>query len=200
MLFYKYKLIILHLLILSFGIANLSARDLILEFKAAALVPTNHTFRSAYRNSIALFGPELTVQLNRDWYGFIAANYFQRNGRYLGTSEDTKLRAMPLAIGLKCFLPVNHGTSLYLGLGFQPIYLHTKNSRGLVTATESFWGFGGIAKSGIFIDLGNNFLLDLFADYNFVKIGVSDFYGHTMTPIKTNISSVILGAGLGYRF
>ncbi len=187
-------------LILILNSANLFSRDVILEFKAAGLMPTNKTFRSAYRHSIALFGPELTVQLNTNWYGFIAANYFQRNGRYLNISQDSKLRAMPLAIGLKYLVRVNSGVDFYIGLGFQPIYLHTKNSRGFVTATQSLWGLGGIGKSGMYIDLGHNFLLDLFFDYNFVKTSLKDFYGYTMTPSKANVSSGILGAGLGYRF
>ena len=195
-----YKLIRLYLLIFIFSQSNIFARDVILEFKTAALLPTNKTFRNAYRDSIALFGPEITMQLYGDWYGFIAANYFQRNGRYLGTSQDTKLRALPLSVGLKYIFTINYNVNLYLGLGFQPIYLHTKNTRALVTESDSFWGLGGIGKSGIYIDLGNNFLLDLFFDYNFVKTNLNNFYGYTMTPSKTNVSSAILGAGLGYRF
>lgn len=194
------KLLILCTLIIILNSANLFPRDIILEFKAAGLIPTNQTFRKAYHHSIALFGPELTFQLDANWYGFIAANYFQRNGRYLNISQDTKLRAMPLAIGLKYLVPVNPGFNFYLGLGFQPIYLHTKNSRLLTTASQALWGLGGVAKTGAYISLDHNFILDLFFDYNFVKTSLKDFYGYTMTPTKANISSAILGVGLGYRF
>ncbi len=190
-------------LILFSYVSSSAARNVILEFKGAYDLPTSYNFRRAYHNGNALFGPELTWQLcerNQHWHGFISIDYLQRSGRYLGICDATKLRLLPTAIGLKYFIPLTPRVDFYTGLGFQPTYVHTKNTRGLVVAKQSLCGLGGIAKMGTYIKCNHNFVLDLFFDYSFLQTKHGNFYGHTVSPTKAKLNSAIFGIGFGYGF
>ena len=55
------------------------------------------------------------------------------------------------------------------------------------------------AKIGSYFDLPHNFFADVFLDYSFVKVGCSNYCARVV-PLKVNLSSVIVGVGLGYRF
>ena len=193
-----------YLLVLCFLInGSLFCRDILLEFKAAYFLPTSTLFRKIYDNGGALYGPEVTFKLGNcgDLYGFASIDYFQKSGRSLGLCDATKVSLLPLGIGLKYFFPFSHG-DFYLGLGFQPVRLKTINCSPYVAQKQSKWGFGGIAKVGVFVDLPHNFLLDFFIDYSFVKVSCCNTQvpAGTVIPLKADISGTIFGAGLGYRF
>lgn len=185
-------------------IIPLCARDVILEFKAAYFLPTSSVFKQIYRHGGVLYGPELTVQLcdNKNWYGFASVDYFQKKGHSLGLSDATKVSLLPLGIGLKYFAPiVCDCADFYLGLGFQPVHVHTKNCSGSVVTKQSRWGFGGIAKAGAYWHLPHNFVLDFFIDYSFVKVGCKkSCQSSTTISRKADVSGAIFGIGLGYCF
>ena len=189
------------LILALFPLQPILCRDIILECKGAYFLPTNGTFRDNYKGS-ALYGPELTVQLWNDkkWYGFASIDYFQKKGRFLQLSDSKKLKMLPLAIGLKYFVPIFDRANFYIGLGFQPVYLRIKSRRACVTSKQTRWAFGGVGKMGLYIHVSHHFLLDLFFDYSFSKTSKTNFYGHTMLPSQANINGAIFGAGLGYRF
>ncbi len=187
--------------LLLFCVFSLVGRDVILELKGAYFLPTDSMFKDCYKGSV-LWGPELTVQLkkNKHWYAFASLDYYRQKGRFLSLCDSTTLRLLPLAFGIKYFVPIRNRANIYLGLGFQPEYVNKKSRRGFVTSKRTLWGFGGIAKAGAYIDLFHNFLLDLFIDYSFVWTKKTNLYGNTVTPSRTNLSGAIFGAGLGYRF
>jgi len=190
--------------LLFFFTGSLSARDILLEFKGAYFLATEHLFREIYGNGGALYGPEVTFQLCDDdnWYGFASIDFFQKDGHSLGLCDATKARIMPLALGLKYFVPFCYG-DFYIGLGFQPTHLKTINCSPFVAECTSQWGFGGIAKIGTYFDLPCNFLIDIFIDYSFVKVDCNKKCQPPAGPVtstKADISGVIFGAGLGYRF
>lgn len=182
-----------------FFITSLSARDYILEFKGAGFFPTNDCFKDIYGKSGALWGPELTVQLCNEWYGFASIDYFQKKGKSIGLCDETKVKLVPMALGLK-YMRSCECIDWYLGLGFQPAYISTNNCSEYVLTKQSRWGFGGVAKGGTYIDLSCNFVLDLFVGYSFVKTGCKKVCTQNVVPLKVNVSGVIVGGGIGYRF
>lgn len=195
-----------HLMVLTFfSASSLVCRDIILEFKAAYFLPTSSVFRDIYNNGGALFGPEMTFNIGdtRDWYGFVSVDYFQKSGRSLGLCDATKVSLLPLGVGIKYFLPFWYDyADFYIGLGFQPVLLHTNDCSPYVFNKRTKWGFGGIAKVGVYVDLPHDFILDFFIDYSFVKVSFNNGNAPTglVTPLKTDISGTIFGVGLGYRF
>lgn len=178
--------------------APLLARDVLLEFKAAYFLFTDPCVKSIYGNGGALYGPEITFLLGKNWYGFASADFLSKKGHSVGLHNATKMDIVPLGVGLKYFVPFCYG-DFYLGLGFQPVHLKTINCSPYVAEVTSKWGFGGIAKIGSYFDLPHNFFIDLFFDYSFVKVDCQKC-APGVIPLKANLSGCIFGAGLGYRF
>jgi outer membrane protein W len=182
-------------------IIPICARDVILEFKAAYFLPTDSVFKQIYHNGSALCGPEVTFQLcnNKNWYGFASIDYFQKKGHSIGLCDFTKVSLLPFGVGLKYFVPILcDRADFYIGLGFQPVYVRTENCVECVSVKQSRWGFGGIGKVGTYWYLPRNFVIDLFVDYSFVKVGCKN--SCQLTPRKADVSGAIFGIGLGYRF
>lgn len=181
----------------------LIAQDVLLEFKAACFIPTSCRFKDIYGRSGALYGPELTMRLcDSCWYGFASFDYFHKKGHSIGLCEPTTVTLVPIAFGLKYLVPTNDFLDCYAGLGFEAVNVRTRNCIESVVFKQTQWGFGGIAKLGVFYYLPCNFFLDFFVDYSFVNVGskhsLCQNYG--MESVKTKISGAILGAGVGYRF
>lgn len=190
----------LGLLLLSFPLIG---RNVILEFKGAYFLPTNHAFKKIYHKGGALYGPEVTVQWCDDtnWYVFASLDYFQKKGHSVGLDDVTRVRLIPLAIGLKYFVPIDC-LDFYAGLGFQPVNVRTHNCSPFVIAKQSKWGFGGIVKGGTYIHLPGDFLIDIFIDYSFVRVGNKNRCQNQagVQSIKANVSGAIFGVGIGYNF
>jgi hypothetical protein len=199
------KIVRYHVSLLFLLAAPLISRHTLLEFKAAYFLPTNDVFKHLYNGS-AEYGPELTVQLceDKNWYGFLSIDYFEKKGRSLGLCDFTKVSLLPLGVGLKYFVPFwCDRADFYLGLGFQPVYVQTKNCTDTSITKQHRWGFGGIAKAGTYWYLPCDFFIDLFIDYSFVKVGCKQrcLPAHeTITPRKANVSGALFGGGIGYRF
>lgn len=177
------------------------AHDILLEFKGAYFHPTSSRFRKIYHGG-ALYGPELTFQLCDEWYGFASADFFHKKGLSIGLETSTSICLVPIGFGLKYLRPsCFECIDWYVGLGFQSVNVSIENNSSSVP-DHSKWAFGGIAKAGMYIDLSCKFFLDLFVDYSFVNlcsVRTQTCCG-PVTPLKTNIGGVIVGAGLGYRF
>lgn len=195
-----------YVLSLLLGVSSLCARNVILEFKGAYFLSTNSSFRDIYGSSGALFGPELTVQLcnEKNWYAFMSVDYLKKKGHTPCLCDPTTVRLIPLAFGLKYFLPAYHEhADFYLGLGFEPANLRTKNCSQGLTTKQSQWGFGGIGKFGAYCYMPCNYVLDIFVDYSFLRVGSNDCVCQGSTcvqSVKANVSGAIFGIGLGYAF
>jgi hypothetical protein len=196
----------LTMLALLLAVTGSSARDILVEFKGAYFKPTGKRFKHIYKGG-ALYGPELTVQLSEcsdHWYGFLSVDYYSKKGYSIGLHNPTKVSLLPIGIGIKYFVPSCwwNNTDFYVGLGFQPIRVHTHDFSPFVIPKITKWAFGGIAKAGAYINFSCNFFLDLFIDYSFARASSKQALALTgpVVPLRSSVSGVIFGAGLGYRF
>jgi hypothetical protein len=184
----------------------LCGRDVFLEFRGAYFHPTGSRFKKIYGGGGALYGPELTVQLFEDccnWYGFISVDWFQKKGHSIGLHTPTKIHLLPLAFGIKYFLPPCYEcVDFYVGLGFQPVRVHISNCSSFVTREENKWVCGGIAKVGSYVYLPDNFFLDFFIAYSFARASshIGQVAAGPVVPLSSSISGAIFGGGIGYRF
>lgn len=186
------------LALLLFACAPLVSSDVLVEFKAAYFMPTDSDVKKIYGKGGALFGPEVTFRVYENWYGFASIDFLTKKGHSLGLCDRTTMSLMPLGIGVKYLIPFCYG-DFYMGLGFQPLRLKTVNCSPDVDQTTTNWGFGGIAKIGSYFTLPDNYFIDLFIDYSFVKVGCKKC-SPLVVPLKANLNGAIFGAGLGYRF
>ncbi len=194
------------LLSILFLFSGLAARDILLEFKGAYFKPTGKHFKHIYKGS-ALYGPELSVQLsecNEHWYGFFSVDYYRKKDHSIGLNNPTKVTLLPIGIGVKYFTPACwcDNTDFYVGLGFQPVRVHTHDFSPFVIPKITKWALGGIVKGGALVTFSCNFFLDLFLAYSFAHVRSHEAVAPTgpVVPLKANISGFIVGAGLGYRF
>lgn len=221
---------ILHVILVVFFLENMpllgrdcDGRDVFLEFKGGAFIPTGCDFRAIYGNATFFVSPEFSWQVvdRANWYIFASAGYVEKKGNSVGLCTPTKARLVPLGIGVKYFFQNFHDDicsnhKVYLGLGFQPVLLKTNNRSEYVEQNSSDWGLGGVAKFGYILDLKRNFFIDFFADYSFAHVGCGGQSSdskvccslassgirnvHYVTPLKANVSGMILGIGIGYSF
>jgi len=194
------------LLLLTCSLFSLSAKQSIIEFKSAYFLSTNSHFKDIFGKGGALYGPELTLQLydNEPWYFFASFDYLHNKGHSLGFCDKTSVRLIPLSLGLKYFAATsNKNVDLYIGLGFVAENVRTKNCSSFVLSHTSQWGFGGVAKIGTYYTMPHNLVLDLFIDYNFVRVG-NNHWNCAENPqvqsLHANVSGALFGAGLGYKF
>jgi len=174
-------------------------QDFILEFKGEYFLPSNITFKQIYSNGGGAYGAQATMQLNDKFYGFVSADFFNKNGQSIGFCSPTKINMVNIGIGLEYFVPFSYG-DLYAGLGILPTKLNIIDCSPFVVQNQTKWGYGGIAKLGAYLDLSKSFVLDLFFDYSFVNIK----FNCCPTPITqaniVQLNGCWFGAGIGYRF
>lgn len=147
---------------------QMHAHDILLEFKGAYFLPTNHTFRKVYHNGGAIWGPELTGRLYKSLYGFVSTDIFMRKGKSLGLCIPTHVTTVNIGLGLKYMVPFSCG-DFYVGLGIMPGYLHTKDKSPYVISPRNKGFCGGIAKMGAYFDLPKSFVIDLFFNFSFAN-------------------------------
>ena len=205
---------IIWVITLAISLVYAKDRDILFEFKGAYFLSTSNTFKNIYGTGNAIYGAELTFKLYKDLYGWASIDFFTGNKLVIYRNTDscanistccqvlscegyqTKVMFMPLAFGLKYFVPfANEGKwftgDFYVGLGIEPTYLQSA-PHGDSKDKLSNWGAGGIAKIGTYFNLPRNFFIDAFVDYSFVRVKQKKY--------TTNLAGCIFGASLGYRF
>lgn len=190
------------LIILFIGIMA-RASDVILEFKAAYFLPTHRVFKDVF-GSGALCGPELTFQLCKSkWHGFVSLDYLKNNGCSLGIGDKPTVQLLPLGFGLKYLFPTETKcVDVYVGLGLQSMFMRIEDGIPFIGQNMSQWGFGGIAKTGLFWFLPKNIVIDFFAAYSFVHMFHATDYSSYMNDIflDPRVGGALFGIGLGYHF
>lgn len=180
---------------LSLRTTDRGQRDILFEAKGSLFVPTTHGFKTIYGNC-GDFGLELTGKLFNQLYAFASADFIAKDGETIRLGSITKINILNLGLGLKYFVPFNHG-DFYFGLGIEPTSITIKNKIPSLLEKET-WCCGGIAKVGVLFDISESFFTDIFCNYSFIK---TTFY--TGMPLQVNQASFngcLFGVGIGYRF
>lgn len=172
-----------------------------LTFRGAYFDPTGGAFRKVY-SSGAIYGFEFDYQIENDFYGWAAINYFNKTGKTTAEHCYTDLSMLPITIGLK-WLYRRYRVQPYIGLGLNLTYLHEITHDPTLAHVQAVWNAGGIAKTGLFIRLVDEFLIEFYADYSFSKVRLhrSPFYAKRIDLVHSaNLSGFSFGTGLGYEF
>lgn len=193
------KKIMLYAALLTSTISLLQAHDIILEAKGAYFLPTNSKFRHIYGNGSGQYGLELTGKLFCHLYGFVSADFFYKKGKSINFCNKTKVDILNLALGLKYFVPFCVG-DFYVGFGALPTLVHTKDCSPYVIKNRTKWGCGGIAKIGTYFNLPKSFIVDVFANYSFVKVPFKNCTNRVIESHAAHADGCSFGIGLGYRF
>ena len=180
-------------------ITSIQGYDVLFEGKGAYFLATDQVFKQIYNNGCWEFGLEGTAQIVDHIYGFMSFDLFNKNGQTPIFEIPSKFHSTNFGIGLKYFMPFDKG-DFYIGLGAAPTYLRTLDYSGFVNHKTERWGFGGIAKCGVILDLAKNFFMDLYIDYQFTHIQFNYPQGNFVQSTKAILDGAIFGIGFGYRF
>lgn len=172
---------------------------ILVEAKAGYFFPINDTFKEIYQGG-GIYGIEVSAQAWKGLYPFISGSYFSEPGRSIGGHTRTVITMAPIDVGLKYAFDLNRYLDVYIGLGAVFEYLNMKDESPYVIQNITKWGYGGIAKAGLWIYATKNFFIDLFGDYRFVTVDFDNTCGGRVVRHDANISGFTAGGGLGYRF
>jgi len=177
----------------------LHSHSIILEVKGSYFLPTNPTFQKIFQAG-ATFGPEATVRLYKQLYGFVSADFYNKDGAPLGLDSLKKVNVTNIGAGLKYFIPFYRG-SLYAGLGILPTKLQLKDCAPNSPESQTTWGCGGIAKVGTYLYLPAGITLNLFFDYSFETIRWKNATDPLFAPLPSaHLSGYWFGAAIGLGF
>jgi hypothetical protein len=175
-------------------------RDVLVEIKGSGFFPTSHLFKKIYHTS-GMVGAEATVNLYDCIYGWASIDWLSKSGHSLIADTKTKVNYLPIAFGLKYFIPFPfcYG-DWYVGIGALAARIHTHDFSPFVAPYYTKWGWGVIAKAGVLFDISCSFFIDFFLNYSSVNARSTNTFGGLVVPHKAKVHGWILGAGLGYRF
>ena len=156
------------------GFSSLQAWEILPEIKAAYFYPTHHRFQDIHSGG-GLYSLEASIQAWDQLYPWVSAGYFYQSGSSIGEKRATKIRMVPLTLGVKYHLPLSR-LSPYVGAGLLVSYVDIHNHSSYVTKKDSKWGAGGLFKLGFLAYVTNSFFIDAFCDYSYLKITFRDHH------------------------
>lgn len=137
--------------------------------------------------------------LKRHLQIYASVEYQRKSGRAENGGEKTTFWAVPLSLGLKPVATFSSYAQGYFTIGPRYVFAHVHNDSSFVDRNLSHNGIGGFANVGLNFFPMRHFLIDLFAEYSYVRM---HFHPH-----KTNVyaesrqvGGFVFGGGLGYVF
>lgn len=179
-------------------ITCLQAVDMFAEAKAAYFLPIDSKFRKIYSDR-SIYGAEYSCQAWQGLYGWASGSYYSSWGTSIGLKHRTHIYFIPVALGLK-YLYRFKRVDLYVGAGAMGTYLHIKDYSRFVIPTSCKWGFGGIAKAGLIVNLPKAFFIDFFSDYSYMKVDFHNTDHGKVQRHSADLSGWSIGGSIGYRF
>lgn len=160
-----------------------------LTFKGGHFRPSDSVFREVYKSGMVL-GGELAVPIIGGLHLWAGAEYFGKSGLLSVSEEVTKVRIIPIYLGLRCHFGKS-AVRPHLGAGVA--YFLFKEENPLGSVSES--GIGFLGQAGLMIKIGGPFALDLFGNYRACTLRTDE-----PDPVEAKIGGFSGGIGLVFRF
>jgi hypothetical protein len=160
-----------------------------LTLKGGLFWPSDSVFREVYKSGTA-FGGELAVPIAGGLQLWAGAEYFGKSGLLTVSEEVTKVRIIPVYLGLRC----HFGKSAirpYFGAAAAYFLFKEENPLGKVSKS----GIGFIGQAGLLARIIGPVWLDLFVNYRACTLRADE-----PDPVEAKIGGFSGGAGLVFRF
>ena len=132
-------------------------------------------------------------------YLFGEVGYLANDGETLVGGYSTKIRIVPLTIGVKWMQPINEAFYAYLGAGPRYFFMRIKDSLSVVNPRTTKNGCGGVVIVGSKYYLTKPFYIDTFLSYDFKRFSApktpAGITGHSL-----EVGGLQIGGGLGLSF
>jgi len=160
--------------------------DFYMEAKGAYFRPSDSVFREVY-GSGPVYGGEIGFNFRSGIGIWMGGDYFSKTGKLTYTEEETKIRVVPLALGVRYNFEIGNLVP-YIGAGLS--YFQFKESNVIGTIEDSDIGF--IGKLGVNWRIGTMFFLDFFGSYSHCRVKPED--------VEADVGGLEAGIGVGLRF
>lgn len=180
------------------GVTALSAGDVLVEAKVGYFRPSAKVLRSVYGGGadyeLSASGP---VWKKLRLYG--AVDLFYKRGKSEGGGQNTRIRIIPLSLGLQYPFKVSKHVDFFMSGGPRYYFVQFKNDSHFVDRKVTGSGLGGFVSAGFLFSLGSKWKIDLFTDYGYKRIHFrASKQGVTAHTIQ--VGGLIAGGGIGYVF
>lgn len=160
-----------------------------LTFKGGNFWPMDSVFREVY-GSGPVFGGELAIPLVGGLHLWAGADYFAKNGLLPVSEEQTKVRIVPVFLGLRYHIGKS-AVRPYFGAAAAYFLFKEENPLGKVSET----GLGFLGQAGLLLKIGGPVSLDLYANYRACTLRTDN-----PDPVEAKIGGFSAGIGLVFRF
>ncbi len=183
-------------------------QDISLNARVAYFHPNSDKVRKIYSEGWPEYQLELSKGFCQNWQAWAGVAWSSKKGRSLGLHDETRLRLLPISLGVKYLWCVYPDTKFYLGAGVCYSMLHIKDHSPFVHEKVSKNAFGGIVQSGLYYDINCMFFVNVFFDYYFQRFDFSNRHhsgsgsGSSSFVERHNadLSGYKTGAGIGVNF
>jgi outer membrane protein W len=172
------------------------------SFRVAGYIPLNKRVKKIYSNTWSDFQLEFNKNICQNLSVWINGQYTANNGESYGYSEaPTKIRLIPVSIGLKYNYEIVPCLNIYLGAGAAYSWLYIRDDYEYVHEHTHKQAWGGLFKLGFQYNISECFFAEVFSDYLLQRF---KFSGSDSSPYverrDANMDAVIVGAGVGIHF
>lgn len=179
------------LAIMAFAVSTGAARGAgsSVTLKVGNFWPSDSVFREVYGSGL-VFGGEFAVPIAGALHVWAGAEYFGKSGLLSLSEEATKVRIIPLFLGLR----YHFGKSAvrpYLGAAAAFFLFKEENPLGSVSES----GIGFLGQAGLVIKIGGPFALDLYGNYRSCTLKTDE-----PDPVEAKIGGFSAGVGVVFRF
>jgi hypothetical protein len=157
--------------------------------KGGYFLPTADVFRDVYSGGPTI-GAELAVPIGGVFQVWTGVAYFGKTGLTTVTEEETKVRVVPIHLGLRCEFG-EKALRPYVGAAAAYFLLHEENALG--TVSEGDLGF--LAQAGVMARIGGAVWLDIHAGYRGCTLTLDE-----PEPIEAKLDGISAGFGIAFRF
>ncbi len=185
----KIKLIFLTLFF-SFIIGSVEARDVPVEFRAAAFFHSSKRFREVYGNVGPCYEIEAATHIYRSFEGWGNIDWFHKHKTQDEVTKST-VNILNVSFGAKYVYIPSERWHCYLGIGPSIGGIFLKNRSDGYKDNVSKFIIGGVVKIGADYIFPCGVFFDIFVDYLYQPV-------HFHTTV--DIGGLKPGLGLGYKF
>ena len=132
-------------------------------------------------------GGELSFSISERGAIWAGGDYYSKVGKLGFTQDETKIRIVPLAAGVKYYFS---GGRLRPYAGAGAAYFQYKETNSIGTIEKGDVGF--VARAGLLVMLGPTFFMDVQGGWSTCSVQPGD--------VKANLGGLSLGLGLGFEF
>jgi hypothetical protein len=151
--------------------------------------PTGGVFREVYSGGLT-FGADVTVPIGGVFRAWAGVDFFGKTGLLTVSEEETKVRIVPLYVGLRCEFGKG-ALRPYLGAAAAYFLFHEESPLGSV----SDGGVGFLTQAGVVVRLGGPVWIDVHGGYRGCTLKSDD-----PDPIEAKLDGFSAGLGLAFRF